>query len=463
MESAAAHDFESFRAAARALVLRGVAPTEVSWRDARFAQQDLFAEATPPSLPSRDDANLRVPRRYVELAERAVLMRSADRFTLPYRVLYRLHHGERQLLHDVLDPDVRELSRRSTAVKEDEHRMHAFLRFRPAQVAGGEQLVAWYAPQHFSLRLAAPFFARRFAREAFAILTPDESAFWDRSALRYGPGAPRTALPSGDELEALFRVYYKAVYNPARRNDALFAQHVPARFRRDMPELEGLVLEGKRAVQPVPEAYAQPRPDTSLEEIALGVRACVACELHAHATQAVPGHGPRDAPLCLVGEQPGDEEDLRGQPFVGPAGQVLDRALREAGIERDSVYLTNSVKHFRFQHAGKKRLHMKPQWSQVKACEPWLRAELRQLRPRVVVCLGATAAQTLLGRRFSVTADRGKPHSIGTAKGESATCIATFHPSAVLRADDDAHSAALYSALVEDLRTAHRLGSSAKS
>jgi uracil-DNA glycosylase len=191
---------------------------------------------------------------------------------------------------------------------------------------------------------------------------------------------------------------------------------------------------------------------TSLEELARAAETCTACELYREATQVVFGMGPKSAPLMLIGEQPGDAEDQEGEPFVGPAGSVLADALEEAGIRSEEVYLTNVVKHFRWKPKGKRRLHQTPATRHVRACLPWLEAELAVVGPQVLVCLGATASQALLGRSFRVTKDRGKAQTWGDY-----TVVATVHPSAVLRATDPDDRERLRASLVEDLVTAHRL------
>ena len=178
------------------------------------------------------------------------------------------------------------------------------------------------------------------------------------------------------------------------------------------------------------------------------VQGCRGCELYAHATQAVLGEGARESELVLVGEQPGDQEDRQGRPFVGPAGRLLDEALEEAGIDRRIAYVTNAVKHFKWQARGKRRIHQKPTWTELTACRPWLDAELAVVKPRVLVCLGATAAQSLLGRQFRVTRERGVPVESPLAEH----VVATIHPSAVLRQQDDGSRRVEYESLVRDLR-----------
>jgi DNA polymerase len=191
---------------------------------------------------------------------------------------------------------------------------------------------------------------------------------------------------------------------------------------------------------------------TSLKVLSAAANDCRGCELYKTATQVVFGAGPKSARVMFVGEQPGDQEDRQGEPFVGPAGTLLDKALADAGIPRDSVYVTNAVKHFKWEPRGKRRIHKKPRASEVNACRPWLEAELRAVRPAIVVCLGATAAQSLLGASFKLMQQRGKVVSSAIAP----RVVATIHPSAVLRAPDAEGRRAAYESLVADLKVAAR-------
>jgi uracil-DNA glycosylase len=190
----------------------------------------------------------------------------------------------------------------------------------------------------------------------------------------------------------------------------------------------------------------------TLEQLRQEAAGCRACDLWENATQTVFGEGAEGARLMLVGEQPGDQEDLQGKPFVGPAGKLLERALTEAGIDRRRVYLTNAVKHFRWTRRGKRRLHEKPNAGQVRACRPWLEAEIEVVRPRLIVLLGATAAQSVMGPVFRVSRQRGEvlpsPFSVPV--------LATVHPSSILRAADDKSREAAMSSFIADLRVAAR-------
>jgi uracil-DNA glycosylase family protein len=224
-------------------------------------------------------------------------------------------------------------------------------------------------------------------------------------------------------------------------------------LRRGDPELDSLrrlaadVEEG-RIVAPAGGAAAFLPQTRDLSELARAAASCRGCDLYRLATQTVFGKGPVSARAVLVGEQPGDSEDLQGAPFVGPAGEVLDRALVEARLPRDEVYVTNVVKHFKFFERGKRRIHQTPVASEISACRPWLEAELAAIRPQVLVCLGATAAKALIGPDFRITRDRGK--FLGSAWAPK--LLATYHPSAVLRAENEAGQQSIYGDLVGDLK-----------
>ena len=189
-------------------------------------------------------------------------------------------------------------------------------------------------------------------------------------------------------------------------------------------------------------------PHKTLRALQHAVQECRGCDLYRYATQAVLGEGPLSSRIMMVGEQPGNEEDIQGHPFVGPSGKLLDRALADAGIERREVYVSNAVKHFKFEERGKRRIHKKPAVSEIKACRPWLEAEVTLIKPEVIVCLGATATQAILGPAYRLTKERG--NFIAHAWAPHVT--ATIHPSAVLRAPDSAQRHREYRSFVEDLK-----------
>src|SRR5204863_9570271 len=194
-----------------------------------------------------------------------------------------------------------------------------------------------------------------------------------------------------------------------------------------------------------------PVPATnSLAKVAAAAKECTACPLYKKATQTVFGEGPKHATMLMIGEQPGDYEDVAGKPFVGPAGKILDRALAEAGINRDEVYVTNAVKHFKWEPRGKRRIHQKPNSREMAACRPWMEAEMRLVKPKMVICLGSTAGQAFFGPSFRVTRERGKLLSSKLAP----KVVATVHPSSLLRQPDEVSRDREYAHFVVDLKAA---------
>ena len=195
---------------------------------------------------------------------------------------------------------------------------------------------------------------------------------------------------------------------------------------------------------------ARPPASNSWSTVLEAAKDCTACHLYKNATQTVFGEGPKKAPIMLIGEQPGDYEDVAGKPFVGPAGKIMDRALDEAGIDRKQVYVTNAVKHFKWEPRGKRRIHQKPNSREVAACRPWLEAELRIVKPKLIVALGATAGQAIFGPSFRVTKERGKLLSSKLAP----KVVATVHPSSLLRQPDEESRHREYKNFVADLKVA---------
>jgi probable DNA metabolism protein len=451
--------FEGFRGAARRLLASNTPPEEITWQ-APSGQVELFGHEAMPVEPS-GAPRPRVPKAYVELAEPASFHRDTARFDVLYRVLYRLLNGEPCLLDVASDQDVTRLRGLAQSVQRDVHKMHAFVRFRRVLTADGERFVAWHRPEHPILQLAAPFFRDRFPSMHWSILTPDASCFWDGKELVFAAGAPRSAAPSTDELEDMLLTYYRAIFNPARLNLRAMQAEMPVKHWPTLPEARviGELLRDspgrvRQMLESAESASAAFLPDVeTLASLAAAAAGCTACPLHAPATRTVFGEGPAAAELMLVGEQPGDEEDLQGRPFVGPAGRVLNEALERAGIERSDVYVTNAVKHFKFMPRGKRRLHQRPRAGEVISCRAWLDAELRAIKPRVIVCLGNTAAQSFLGNRFNLQRYRG--HAFRTPWAE--VWLATYHPAAILRALTSEARDEAFAALVADLRTARQV------
>ena len=451
--------FESWRAAAKKLLDARIVPADVQWIDEGAEQQSLALPSAEPTGSAADGRSHRVPRSFFEAAGMVSAHRAPRRWDLLYRILWRLDQGEHGLLGVDIDEDVADFRALERQVKRDLHHLHAFVRFRRIETEGGEQFVAWHSPEHRVLRLGAPFFARRFAAMRWSILTPDESAHWDTEALTFGAGSPRSAAPSDDELESMWRTYYAATFNPARVNPALLKAQLPMRHWATLPEsseIAALIADAPsdvgamvRTQRSAPTAAPYVPESGSIELLRRAAESCEGCDLHEAASQTVFGTGPADAAAVFVGEQPGDTEDRAGLPFVGPAGEVLNAALRLSGWSRQEIYLTNAVKHFSFEERGAARIHKTPRQTHIVACRPWLDAELAALRPRLIVALGATAARSLFGGTFRLMEQRGTLF----ASSRAPQAIATIHPSAVLRADN-ARRSSLFDLLVRDLRAA---------
>ncbi len=455
-----AWSLEAWRDLARAAWCAQAAPETVVWNG--DAQAGLLPGPEVATLPPVAPPP-RVSAGFLQLAGAVLCHRDPQRHALLYRLLWRIASGERALLERATDEDVHRARQWEKAVRRDTHKMKAFVRFR--ELPGAEEsFVAWFEPEHWIVDRVAGFFARRFAGMHWAILTPYRSVRWDGEALHFGDAALRSQAPADDAQEALWRTYYSHIFNPARLNPTMMRQEMPQKYWKNLPEatlLPGLIRDAgqrvremaERAPEPVrrrlpaaPAALPVPVAET-LDGLRAAARDCRRCELWQPATQTVFGEGAPGARLMVVGEQPGDEEDLSGRPFVGPAGRLFDRALAELGLERSRFYVTNAVKHFRFEQRGKRRLHRNPERSHVQACSGWLQAELAQVRPAAVLCLGATAAQALLGSGFRLMAERGRWQALA----DGTPVLATVHPSWVLRQPDPAARDEGYRGFVDDL------------
>jgi uracil-DNA glycosylase len=457
-------DFEGWRKAARALVLNDVRPADVTWK-VEGDEPELFAPETSP-LPNAPEGAFNVPAKFVELARSAILHHDPERFAILYRLLWRLR-GNHDLMSVATDPDVSLVAAMARAVHRDEHKMHAFVRFREVGRDPKSHYVAWFEPEHHIVELAAPFFARRFADMPWSILTPDLCAHWDGHALSFTEGVSKTEAPTEDRLEEIWWRYYASIFNPARLKVKAMEKEMPKKYWRNLPEASSIKPLTEGAVRTAGAMIAQDasdpqkRQDTpmtrksatsaeSLEALREEAAGCRACPLWKDATQTVFGEGPPHAQVILVGEQPGDKEDLAGKPFVGPAGQMLDRALEEAGIDRNKVYVTNAVKHFKFVPRGKIRLHQKPSTPEIKACRPWYERELAAIKPDLVVAMGATAAQGVFGKITPINKSRGRLIELH----EGIKALVTVHPSYLLRLPDEDAKAREYERFVDDLKVA---------
>jgi DNA polymerase len=463
-------DFAEWRDAARGLLAGGVAPEDVSWRSADEGAS-LFGGTAPLAAPG----TVSLPRELLAMADRVICHRDAAVPARLYRIVWRAAR-DRQLLARRTDPDIDWLRKADKAIRRDVHKMHAFVRFRRlGEEAGRESFAAWFEPDHRILRLTAPFFRRRFYGMDWAIVTPDARAIWLGEALVYGAGGTKDEVPDSDVVEDQWRTYYGAIFNPARvKVDAMRAE-MPRKYWKNLPEAQDIapLLAGAGArverMRETAVSMANPLTDKwrtrvadellldddirTLADVARAVDRCNRCPIGCNATQGVAGAGPADAQIMLVGEQPGDQEDLQGRPFVGPAGQVLDQALAEAGLDRTRLFLTNAVKHFKFEPRGKRRLHQNPTAGEIDICRWWLDKERALVQPKLIVTLGGSALRGVTGKSTSIASMRGAVHELAG----STKLIATIHPSFLLRLPDRARAAEERAAFVADLAQARKL------
>jgi probable DNA metabolism protein len=422
-----------------------------TWRD----------EARSRLNDGREEA-VRLPRSLLALLECISHYRHDGRWELMFRLAWRVAHENPRLLEDAADEDVRNAQRMERAVERECHKMHAFVRFREIQEESGElRYFAWFEPEHEILRRAVPFFVKRFRNMRWTIATPDGAAVWEDGRLQYIDTAVAGVRPRTDSHEDLWRTYYRSICNVARISPQVMQREMPKRYWRNLPEateIPVLIRDGQERfaqrhseadITAITAARAVQRSLAGLPGLSEGPSSCQRCALWRGATQAVAGEGPQDAAMMLVGEQPGDEEDLRGRPFVGPAGKLLAECLAAAGLSRDELFITNAVKHFKWEPRGKRRLHKRPHTSEIQACNTWLQQEIGQVKPRVIVALGATALRSLTGSSQNIEAAR----ELELSDASGATIVATYHPAAILRADSRV-AAQLRSALVHDLRRA---------
>lgn len=457
-------DLAEWRAIARALLLAGTAPEQIDW--STDGAGDLFGAASdappPPATEAHSPADRqpKVPGAFMTLAAAVVCHSDPSRFALLYRVLWRLQADPR-LLDFKPDPDVQRLYRMEKSVRRDCHKMTAFVRFRELPAVPEQtrrRFIAWFEPDHHIVERIAPFFAARFGDMDWLILTPKGSASFDAGKLATSDES--AAQPQlEDEAELLWTTYFAAIFNPARLKVKAMQAEMPKKYWRNLPEAAlipamiagaearaaGMAeqmprmppvfhqrIEQRRpAPAPVPELASDSRPG-DLAELNRQAAACTRCPLHCNATQTVLGEGPADAQLMIVGEQPGDQEDLSGRPFSGPAGRMLDTTLAGVGLDRRTTFVTNAVKHFKFEARGKRRIHQRPDSGEIQTCRWWLDSEIALVKPKLILAMGATSVESLTGARPRMKDIRGT--TIPTPSGIPA--LVTWHPAYLLRLPD---------------------------
>lgn len=449
-------ELAEWRDPARAFAAAGILPEEIDWRE-KTAEPDLaFQRDAMPPTPAITRKPMTVPPAFIELAETVLCHSDPARFSLLYRLLWRLQL-DRQLLEVASDEDVVQAQLMAKNVRRDAHKMTAFVRFKEvgAATADRRKFLAWFEPDHHIVRRTAPFFQRRFTDMDWLIATPKGSAGWDGERLTMSD-APCEKPNLTDATDELWRTYYASIFNPARLKLKAMQAEMPKKYWKNLPEADlipGLIasaeskvraMAAREATQSLPfhdrlqdaarNIPAEPEaPAGTLEALRAEAAVCTRCPLHAKATQTVFGEGPRDAEVMFVGEQPGDQEDIAGRPFVGPAGRLLDQVIAEVGIDRSTLYVTNAVKHFKYEPRGKRRIHQKPNMGEVKHCRWWLDLELALVKPKLIVAMGATALAALTDVKERLQDVRGQAMAIEGGR----TLFVTVHPSYLLRIPDE--------------------------
>jgi DNA polymerase len=422
-------DFDGWRDQCRGLLRLGARPADIVWQVGE-QKTDLFAS---PDI-SIEGSTIGVPKGFAELARTVICHSDPERFGLLYQLLIDLK-ARRSHMGDQTDPLLRKLEMMAKTVRRDIHKMRAFVRFRRVEQDGAEHFIAWFEPEHHIVRTNAAFFVRRFAGMQWSILTPQLSIHWDKDRLHEGPAARKEDAPSEDIIEDQWKTYYGSIFNPARLKVKAMLKEMPKKYWHNMPEtalVSELIQSARNREVAMVEREIQPQAIDTLASLHAEAARCRRCPLYGPATQLVFGEGPKNAKVMFVGEQPGDQEDMAGRPFVGPAGQLFNAALAEAGVDRAKAYVTNAVKHFKFKPQGKRRIHDKPNIGEINHCRWWLKREIDLVQPELIVALGATAARSLTGKNIPITANRGQFFE----SLEGVPVLVTIHPSFLLRLPD---------------------------
>ncbi len=477
----ATNTFASWRNLARECLSKGLKPSDIIWALEGTSNSDLFAsQREKVSGTSIIAGSGKVPRRFMELARNCVCHSDPERFAILYDLLVECL-TKPHIFENALHPLVSKTMAMSKSVSRDMHKMKAFVRFKENVHDNTERrkFAAWFEPEHYIVEETAAFFVRRFNDMDWCIATPKGSAFFEDLNMTFDP-SPAAPTMADDDTENLWKTYYANIFNPARLKLNAMRSEMPKKYWHNLPEavlIKELVAKaGQRVDQmrnsqpttPSPFADAARAPtisahkfDTaqfsSIAELNKAALKCQRCALHCNATQTVVGEGPHGAKLMIVGEQPGDEEDLSGRPFVGPAGKLFDKALMSAGISRDSVYVSNAVKHFKFEPRGKRRIHLRPNAGEVQHCKYWLLHEIRIIRPKLILAMGATAVGALTDSDKNIGGRRGRLEQ--TKDGHP--IIPTFHPSAILRAGNAERAEEIKRQFFADISTACAFASSA--
>lgn len=462
-------DLEGWRDHARKFLQADIAPEQVIWTVEGRNNSGELDLSPPAALPEKSRGQIarpvRISKTLLSLINTALLHSNEDRFDLAYRLLYRAQSVP-ALHRNPADAEVLKLNRYAKAIRRDIHKMHAFVRFRKIGASEGrEQFVAWFEPDHHITEAVAPFFCKRFTGMDWLIVTPEASIAWDGKTSSVGPGGRKDDVPLEDVIEAEWRTYYANIFNPARVKITAMKSEMPMKYWKNLPEAELIpslleqagtrvhaMVSQKTEFSLVGQAAEQSAANlpVSLEQLYAMLEQQPDAPMEKFSKKLIQGIGPDHADIMFIGEQPGDQEDREGKPFVGPAGQLLDRAFDEAGIDQQQTFLTNAVKRFKFTPRGKRRIHETPNVGEINYYRWWVEQEIRLVNPRLVVALGATAARCLTGKAVTISRHRGEI----LPGADDRSMLITVHPSYLLRIPDEQGRQVEYAKFVRDLQMA---------
>jgi probable DNA metabolism protein len=397
---------------------------------------DVRTEATSAmlftdDLPEDSSHDLNVPNQFIDRLEYLSHHKGQETWNVIFSLLKLWHSDGVSALKDLGHPAVDAAKHISAQLHYESHKLKAYLRLREVKTDEGVYYFGYHSCEHDVLPLVADFLKDRFRTMRWQVTTKHSSVSWDLKKLTFAPGGAQPK--SADDMDDLWRTFYKSTHNPDRLNTDLFKRHIPKKYWADLPEMatlgDLLAEDGHAHSDPVDEDV-HPK---DLISIGRALDACRSCELYGPATQAVHGQGPSQANIMIVGEQPGDHEDLSGQPFIGPSGALLRKLASDAGIDFSSCYVTNSVKHFRFEQKGKARIHKRPGVSHIAACRKWITAEIQLVNPSLIICLGATAVRSIVG--YPLKLEDYLNRIVELPDGRAA--LVTIHPAAILRSEPD--------------------------
>jgi len=457
-------DSEGWRNFARRAIAAGISPEKIRWQVAGKSQElSLFETEEIP--PATADQPMKISKAILGVINTALIHSDPHRFDTAYRAVWEMQRAPQKGWNPA-NPLHGQLQDLAKSVRRDIHKMHAFVRFRKTGEADGrEQYVAWFEPDHHIVDAVAPFFRKRFTGMDWVIVTPERTISWDGAALGFGPGGRKADVPSEDAVEAEWRSYYANIFNPARVKVAAMQSEMPKKYWKNLPEAD-LIAPLLSAARARVEQMQKPHAEFAVEDSILAddtypqsgslteLYECLEAQEQpapaGFAQNIVRGEGPENAKLMFLGEQPGDQEDQAKRNFVGPAGQLLMTAFDEVGLSRQQVFLTNSVKRFKFVQRGKRRIHQTPSAGDIDRARWWVQEEIRLVQPQILLALGASAARSLTGRKMAINANRGRLLPLPDGK----QLLITVHPSYLLRLPDDAGRDIEYRKFVRDLELA---------